>query len=225
MDYKIHKRLCLIITVPDSESNSHYQQYLSKVNEYKEGNLKVVIIFYRKDKSNQLGKYINTSILLNNKCDYYVIHDYSSIPSNIPDYLYTNYPIIIDKNILIINKNDLVKTNGFSNNETEENIYQKFENILRTDKYYDDCFNKNNYGYYSEKINEMWDEFKSDLVNIKENIVKFANCGDKRFVYDNIRKNPKVHDYLHRNGLDQIEVEEQDMKINTNGDLTKIIFA
>lgn len=249
MEYKIHKKLCLIITVPVEESKNYYnnlKSYLSKINEYKKNKLKVVIVFYKKKDKQKLGFMVNTAILLNTNCDYYTIQDYASIPVNVPDLLYTDYPIFTysvvkdcndcykKKNpILIINKDDLINTNGLPN-KLNNNIHEDFKNLLKDNNEYHyicNSYNSNNcsadlvpyslqyytkiFSNYYSKLYDIKKDLLDDLTNLKTNILNLAksNLYSKKFVYTTKHKNKEIidnfvnNDYLHNDGLDQIDFD------------------
>lgn len=272
MEYKIHKKLCLIVTVPIEQSKNYYSNlktYLSKINEYKNNKLKVVVVFYKKNEVNKLGFFINTAILLNPNSDYYAIHDYASVPVNVPDLLYTDYPIFTysvvkdcndcykKKNpILIVNKEDLINTNGLPNKLVNNNLYETFKEMLKNNNDYHyvcSSYNSNNCSadlvpysvqyytriisnYYS-KLHDIKKDLLDDITNFKTNLINLieSHTNSKKFVYTSKHKNNKIvdrvenNDYLHNDGLDQIDFEKINIKSNqikdVKIDLTQIYIS
>ena len=145
LDLKINvknKKLCLII--PVYEINNKYINDIHKNLESKGYNFKIILLKYKSlEEMNtaNIGNDINLAILLNNDSDYYCIQDCSIIPSKLDDYNFTNYPrytsMLIEKNnagssiiggSFIINKEDLIKTNGFINDSKKP--LEDMKNIL-----------------------------------------------------------------------------------------------
>lgn len=145
LDLKINvknKKLCLII--PVYEINNKYINDIHKNLENKGYNFKIILLKYKSlEEMNtaNIGNDINLAILLNNDSDYYCIQDCAIIPSKLDDYNFTNYPrytsMLIEKNntgssiiggSFIINKEDLIKTNGFINDSKKP--LEDMKNIL-----------------------------------------------------------------------------------------------
>lgn len=145
LDLKINvknKKLCLII--PVYEINNKYINDIHKNLESKGYNFKIILLKYKlleEMNTANIGNDINLAILLNNDSDYYCIQDCSIIPSKLDDYNFTNYPrytsMLIEKNnagssiiggSFIINKEDLIKTNGFINDSKKP--LEDMKNIL-----------------------------------------------------------------------------------------------
>jgi len=130
---KKNKQLCLII--PIYEIDNDYINKIYKNLEEKNYNFKIMLLKYNslEDMNNaKLGHDINLAILLNNDSDYYCIQDYSVLPNSLSDYDYTKYPRFTSMLVkqcgdcssimggsFIINKEDLIKTNGFINNSQQ----------------------------------------------------------------------------------------------------------
>jgi hypothetical protein len=253
-DYKISKKLCLIITVPIEYTKINYynslKKYLKSISDYKNNKLKVVCLIYKEEDKHLLGKYINSAILLNTNSDYYAIQDFNLISETIPDLLYTDYPIftfqevrkcedcIKTKNsILIINKEDLIETNGLPNeNKSEDNILNNYKNLLqKTNNYFYHCNThscsveisplsiQNFEKIYHTLVSKIYDikkDISDDLINLNTNMKNgydsFIHKKKFRYTtkYDNGLIENKIinNDYMHNDGLDQVNFDKLKIK-------------